>query len=349
MLLSSKRKLLLLTFYFLVILSIKVENIIGDEFPPEKHVKSKIDDTMNVKLVLDEQSQLRMNSIDQSTNFTPVVFWHGMGDTAYGSINIDRIALQTKFPGMMIFSIQIGENPLQDELAGYFVNVNYQIDKACDEIINNDIIKSHGSFNAVGFSQGSQFLRGLIQRCPFDKNGIKVKNYISLGGQHQGVYGLPDCTGPTSFICEHIKSILTSAAYERNVQEHVVQAEYWHDPNREEEYKEKNIFLADINNERIINQTYKNNLLQLDNLVLIEFLKDSMVIPRESSLFGFYAPGQTKTIIPLEKSSIYLEDRIGLKKLKETGRLHMIQVPGNHLQYKMKWFLQDIASKYLDN
>ena len=38
------------------------------------------------------------------------------------------------------------------------------------------------------------------------------------------------------------------------VQENFVQATYWHDPYREEEYKEKSIFLADINNERYINE-----------------------------------------------------------------------------------------------
>jgi hypothetical protein len=35
------------------------------------------------------------------------------------------------------------------------------------------------------------------------------------------------------------------------VQHKLVQAEYWHDPNREDEYREKNIFLPDINNEKV--------------------------------------------------------------------------------------------------
>lgn len=33
-----------------------------------------------------------------------------------------------------------------------------------------------------------------------------------------------------------------------------VQAEYWHNPYEENAYKNKNIFLADINNEKTINQ-----------------------------------------------------------------------------------------------
>lgn len=278
---------------------------------------------------------------------TPVVFWHGMGDTAFGSINIDRMALERKFPNITVLSIQIGGNVVEDELGGYFINVNHQIEQVCDALLNNEVIKRHQAFNAIGFSQGSQFLRGLIQRCPFRENNIRVKNFISLGGQHQGVYGLPNCI--QSVYCDYIRYLLSTAAYERNIQEHVVQAEYWHDPLHEDDYKNKNIFLADVNNEIHVNQSYKDNILALDNMVLVQFLSDGMVVPRESSLFGFYARGQTKNMVPLENSSLYLEDRIGLKKLDETGRLHQIKVPGNHLQYKMSWFIDKIASVYLNN
>lgn len=40
------------------------------------------------------------------------------------------------------------------------------------------------SYNAIGFSQGSQFLRAVAQRCPQG-----MRKLISFGGQHQGVYG----------------------------------------------------------------------------------------------------------------------------------------------------------------
>jgi len=41
-------------------------------------------------------------------------------------------------------------------------------------------------------------------------------------------------------------------AYQSWIQAFVVQAQYWHDPTREEKYKAKSIFLADINNEKDI-------------------------------------------------------------------------------------------------
>ena len=35
------------------------------------------------------------------------------------------------------------------------------------------------------------------------------------------------------------------------VQSHLVQAQYWHDPTKQQEYLEVSQFLADINNERV--------------------------------------------------------------------------------------------------
>lgn len=281
------------------------------------------------------------------SKYTPVVMWHGMGDTAFGSINADRKALESHFPGIQVFSIQIGNNPVEDELGGYFVNVNKQIEQACAAILSNKYIKAHGSFNAIGFSQGGQFMRGLIQRCPFQDHRIRVKNFISLGGQHQGVYGLPKCLDKT--FCDYIRYVLTTAAYEKSVQAHVVQAEYWHDPLNEDAYRKQNIFLADINNELNVNQTYRQNLLQLEHMVLVEFLQDDMVVPPASSTFGFFKQNSKTEIEPMESSRLYLDDRIGLRRLADMQALHLIRVPGRHLQYHISWFLDEIASKYLNN
>ena len=35
------------------------------------------------------------------------------------------------------------------------------------------------------------------------------------------------------------------------VQSHLVQAQYWHDPTKQQEYLDVSQFLADINNERV--------------------------------------------------------------------------------------------------
>jgi len=92
----------------------------------------------------------------------------------------------------------------------------------------------------------------------------------------------------------------------RWVQDSLVQAEYWHDPIKELDYIKGSNFLADINNERVINTNYRENLLKLKNFVMVMFTNDTMVIPKESEWFTFYSPGQDKEIMPLENSVVYL-------------------------------------------
>lgn len=53
----------------------------------------------------------------------------------------------------------------------------------------------------------------------------------------------------------------------RWMQNFLVQATYWHDPLNEDKYVEHSSFLADINNEKSINQTYIDNLMKLNRYV----------------------------------------------------------------------------------
>ena len=83
-------------------------------------------------------------------------------------------------------------------------------------------------------------------------------------------------------------SIVTMNTYLLFPQNKLVQAEYWHDPANLDEYRRASVFLADINQERSPKASYKQNLMKLKNFVMVKFLRDSMVQPRESEWFGFY-------------------------------------------------------------
>jgi len=93
-----------------------------------------------------------------------------------------------------------------------------------------------------------------------------------LSGQHQGIFGFPKCPNGSS-ICEYVRKMLNWGAYSSFIQSHLVQAQYWHDPLQEEEYKQYSQFIAVVNNEREFNQTFKENLEKLENLVLVKFAK----------------------------------------------------------------------------
>lgn len=273
----------------------------------------------------------------------PVVLWHGMGDSCCFSFSLGRIKklIENRIPDIYVYSIRLGNNEIEDVENSYFGNINEQIQEVCQQLLKNERLKN--GYNAIGFSQGAQFLRAVIQRCP----NPPVKNFISLGGQHQGVFGLPNCGTLKPKICNYITRMIKYGAYLQAVQGKFIQATYWHDPYQEEEYKKKSMFMADINNERYINETYKENLQRLRTMVLVKFTNDTIVKPTETEMFGFYKPGQGSLIQTLEQSDLYREDRLGLKMLHDSGRIHFLNVHGNHLQFTEDWFVDNIIKKYL--
>ncbi|VDM46184.1 unnamed protein product [Toxocara canis] len=248
--------------------------------------------------------------------------------------------LEREIGGVYVHSLMIGDNVVSDTEHGFFGNVNDQVQKACEMIAYDEKLKN--GYNAVGFSQGALFMRAVAQRCP----SPSMKNLISIGGPQQGVYGLPLCPGDMR-ICDAVRRLLDLGAYVSFVQKTLVQAQYWHDPMDEATYKQYSIFLADANAENEVNQTYSDNLAKLNNFVLVKFLNDSMIVPKESAWFGYYADGDTSTIIPLEKSKLYTEDRIGLRILKDKGKLHLLAIDGDHLQIPESVFIKEIINKYL--
>lgn len=264
----------------------------------------------------------------------PLVIWHGMGDSCCNPLSMGAIQkmVEKEVPGIYVLSLMIGKTVIQDTENGFFMDVNEQVSFVCNQLSQDPKLK--GGYNAMGFSQGSQFLRGVVQRCP----DPPMKNLISVGGQHQGVFGLPRCPGESSHICDWIRKMLNSGAYTDTVQKHLVQAQYWHDPLNDDLYKKHSLFLADINQERVVNETYKKNLMSLNKFVMVKFLQDTMVDPVDSEWFGFYKPGQAKELETLQESAIYTEDRLGLAEMDSAGKLVFLATDGDHLQFTREWF-----------
>ncbi|CAM4578798.1 palmitoyl-protein thioesterase 1 [Lepidochelys kempii] len=268
----------------------------------------------------------------------PLVMWHGMGDSCCnpGSMGYIKKIVENKIPGIYVLSLQIGNNLVEDMENSYFMNVNKQVTLVCDKLAKDPHLQ--GGYNSMGFSQGGQFLRAVAQRCP----SPPMFNLISIGGQHQGVFGFPRCPGEKSRICDWLRKLLDLGVYTKMVQERLVQAEYWHDPMKEEEYQKNSIFLADINQEKGNNETYKKNLMALKKFVMVKFLNDTMVDPPASEWFGYYRSGQAKETIPLQETSLYKEDQLGLQQMDKAGKLVFLSVAGDHLHFSEEWFYTNI-------
>ncbi|CAL8134892.1 unnamed protein product [Orchesella dallaii] len=331
------------TDFKLALLAVSMSSLLELSFSGlVNHNSRKFSFTVNYfedKPIFENGPRSRLNN--SSGPFVPLVYWHGMGDAGVHVKHSLRF-IEDQLPGVYVKSIQMGSSIADDVKSGYFRNVNDQVKQVCEEIKNDTNLRN--GYNAIGLSQGGQFLRAVAQRCPTPP----MINLISLGGQHQGVFGLPKCSAPKQSWCEVIDKLLTHVAYEGWVQNFLVQAEYWHDPFKQEEYVNNSVFLADINNERVKNVAYKNNLQKLRNLVLVLFDDDSIVEPKESEWFGYFRPGSDKEIVRLEDSQLYKEDWLGLKAMNEGGKLHFLSSPGDHLQFTKEWFTKNILSPFLN-
>lgn len=147
-------------------------------------------------------------------------------------------------------------------------------------------------------------------------------------------------------LCNYVRLLLNHGVYKKWIQRFVTPAEYWHDPLDEDNYKRLSIFLADINNERGVNETYKMNLQQLKNFVMVKFNQDTVVQPIASEWFGFYKENDLSSTYTLRESKLYLEDRLGLRVMDQLGKLHFYEVDGEHIQFSKKWFNETIISNY---
>jgi palmitoyl-protein thioesterase len=222
--------------------------------------------------------------------------------------------IEAAYPGIFVHAIRIGATDNADRLASFYDSLNRQVirsthsvlivkvDEICQQLSSIEELKD--GFDAVGFSQGGQILRAYVQRC----NIPRVRNLITIGAQHQGVMDLPGCQsdapvsdeGDSDFAlvqvlmpdilakdgdCGWWQRMVKKNIYSDLVQGRIVQAQYFKDPHRFEEYLQKNSFLTDINNERgEKNGTYAENIGKLENFVMFMFTKDQQVVPKESAV-----------------------------------------------------------------
>ncbi|KAG9159321.1 hypothetical protein Leryth_024489 [Lithospermum erythrorhizon] len=134
-----------------------------------------------------------------------------------------------------------------------------------------------------------------------------------------------------------------------------------------DDYKSGCTFLPKLNNEVFINSTYKERFSSLKNLVLImvswqysslvtlaflismiekllycldifflQFDGDTILVPKETSWFGYYPEGSWSPILSAQETTLYKEDWIGLKTLDEAGKVKFLKVPGTHLEISLK-------------
>jgi len=267
----------------------------------------------------------------------PLVIWHGLGDT-YASAGMLKFMqlIEEIHNGIFIHSVYLDVDPSADQKAGWFGHVNDQIEFAANQLAN--ITELKGGFDAIGFSQGGQFLRAYAQRYTHAPRYPRVHNLITFGSQHMGVSDLPGCK-PADLLCRAARSAARTGVYSVWAQHNIVQAQYFRDHTRYPTYLEVNSFLADVNNElpHVKNQTYIDNFRALEALVLVIFEKDKTVVPKESSWFGSRSipdpdDEDEPEMLTMKQQPLYKGDWIGLRSLDEAGKVFLESCPGEHMQ-----------------
>ena len=204
----------------------------------------------------------------------PLLIWHGLGDRydADGLRSTGQLA-QKVHPGTFVYYIRTDEDGGSDRSNTFFGNVTTQIEEVCEALHNEpkllDPEMNALRVDALGFSQGGQFLRGLLERC----EGLSVRRLVTFGSQHNGITQFQKC-GTWDFLCKAAIAIARNSAWSDTAQGKLVPAQYYRTVNETTglataEYLRYSNFLADVKNEgEEKNKAYAAKIASLEKFVM---------------------------------------------------------------------------------
>lgn len=300
---------------------------------------------MSQSAVVDESDvQVTLNPMYPSfpLKFRPVVIWHGLGDN-YNSSSINKTVsvIKESHPDIFAHPIYVDVDPDEDERRTLFGDANKQIELVCQQL--QEIPELARGFDAIGFSQGGLLLRGLVERCP----EVSINNLITFGSPHMGISDILLCEDAKDWICKRRNALLKSQIWLDRIQQTLLPALYFRDLSQYDKYVFHSHFLADVNNELVdhFNLTYRKNLNSLNKLVMVKFNKDSTLVPKESAWFGELDP-ETGDVVDFDKTTLYVEDLIGLRELHFSGKLDFLDVDEDHMRIPQELLVM-IIQRYI--
>jgi palmitoyl-protein thioesterase len=281
-----------------------------------------------------------------AANSAPLVFGHGMGDSCFNAGMKQITELSGKHLGVYSVCVPTGATRAQDTIDGFLMNMDKSIDVFAAKIKADKNLA--GGFHGVGFSQGNSLIRGYIHKY----NDPPVLSWLSVHGTGMGVAGFPNCPANgtvLSGICDLFDEVLGEAAYLPASQNILFQAGYFRDPMRLNTTAYKtNSMIAQLNNENVMNATYKSNFESVKNYFMIRAMKDTMVWPSLGEWWGQYTPGTFKTEQTITETYLYDQDLFGLKTVYGDNKVLFNHTDGNHLQFtndQLFWWLDNYVAQ----
>lgn len=319
-----------------------------DSAPNSKNVKT----TYHEHSDNDKNQEIKNSINDKAKNTTllpqPLIIWHGLGDS-YNSESMNRVfdILRTVHPNLYIHSVYLDEDEEKDQQMSFISNMPQQLEQVCRQLANDtdllQLIDSRGGVNIIGFSQGGLFARSLVESCETLLD--KVNNLVTFGSPHNGIKDLPQC-GARDWLCQQRNRLIKRQIWGSNIQNSVVFAQYFRDMQEYDKYLEYSRFLVFMNNELEFNKLYKTNLSKIGGkFAMIKFLKDTVVVPKETAWFSDEDPVSGEAV-GLRDSMMYKYDWLGLKELDDKGKLEFLTIDDEHMRITED-FLQSVARSYL--
>jgi hypothetical protein len=162
-------------------------------------------------------------SASTSSSQLPSVLAHGMGDSCFNGGMKSITSKVSTMTNSYATCIPTGDNQHDDTINGYFLSMDASIEIFANKVKADP--KLQNGFNAVGFSQGNNVIRGYIAR----HNDPPVNTFISVNGVNGGVGAVPYCMPPakvgvegeeeslsslhSSKICNALMEIMSNRAY----------------------------------------------------------------------------------------------------------------------------------------
>lgn len=263
-----------------------------------------------------------------SATNVPLLLWHGLGD-AYDSDGIKSVGdlYRKLYPDSPVYFVHLGDNAGADRHSSFFGNLTEQVNSVCEDIRNNRDFAHAPAANALGFSQGGVFVRGLVERC----DAINVRNLVTFGSPHSGITEFTKCADG-DWWCNVWSGTLKSNTWSSFAQSTLIPAQYFRNSEDLDNYLLYSNFLADINNERAEKaEAYKKRIAALDRFVMYKFQDEDVLSPPEGSWFS-ELNSTSGLLTRLKERDMYREEWLGLKELDEAGGLVFRTTPGKHMQ-----------------
>jgi palmitoyl-protein thioesterase len=235
----------------------------------------------------------------------PLVVLHGVASSS-SKMDVFCKWLEISF-NRNVYNIEIGNG----EQNSIYMPLSNQLDILCNTIYTMDELKY--GFDFIGMSQGGLLARGYVEKC----NKYPVSKLFNM-------------VSPNGGVIEDIDVDMYSTFY----QEHFSISGYWRDPLNIDTYLLKCQYLPIYNNERETIQSvkYRENIMSLSNYIVIWSPFDDVIVPPESAKFSFL--DKDYNIIPLEKTTLYIDDLLGLRKLTENNKFNIYNTSCSHVEHR---------------